>query len=334
MPSRRVFCILWTALVLCSVPAFAERALREPAALQEWVARTPKRDQTQAFRAAGVLPLCSAGQVASPDLSGLVCRAALMSYRAEHHQIRKLADVNRQLQEAETAWTLATALAAYQPLSPPPDAAAHRYQAHHLACRALLATLDGLSGVGKRGSAEVRTAAQDGLKNFPHGTETPLLESSCRCLAKSVELAGSAGLPLEEVAKLQQTLSARSCFLDADKVKSSQKNKNLAFSDAAQSATVGPSDEQKLLAYAQSRDLGLARCRDKDLPLGQIRDRARLERCVCGEISRWSFPKKKGRPELDILVPLAEKRLGVTTRVRANGTVSGCGPLTGPLVTP
>lgn len=325
---------LWPLSLLVGLvgPAHAGRSLEEPAAIRAIAKRSSKADRDAAFRAQALTERCAGAALGSLELSGMICRLAVHGHQSAARAVKSPADVDARLRSAQDAWDAAETIAAYTPVTKRPGLPQRLFEGHQLACRTVVETYDALAAVPRSADAKLKARVDTALASFGRKDAETLHDAACRCTQKSLALGGAASAPVERLGALQGTLTGRSCFLDQDKVKTERKGPQTAFTGTAKALAAQNTKEAQLRAYAKTRDLDLGRCREKDIPFGAIKDKERLEKCVCGEVRRWRFPKERGRPELELLLPVDQERVGVRVKVQANGKVSSCGPLEGPLV--
>lgn len=321
----------WVALSLLTIaqPATAGRTLKEPKALAAMAKSPATPDRAEAWKARGVAERCSNETFRSEEISGVLCRLAYFAERSAQQRIASPADIDKRVVSARAALHTAESLSDYKPLNQPPGLAEQIFVGHQLACAVLMETYDALQGVPKSDDTGLHAYAQKTMADFASTQSTGLHEAACRCTQQSVNLGSAAGASLEQLGGLQQAMTGRSCFLDQSKVKSERGGPQTEFAGKAKELAEDSSTEGKLLAYAKSRDLGLERCRSKNVSNGLIKDKARLKQCVCGDIRRWSFPKEKGRPETKLTIPIVADLVNVQVNVKANGQVADCGPLEG-----
>lgn len=322
--------IAFSTVALFPAAASAGRTLEEPKGVRDVVKTTPRAAVQKALGEAGVSERCSDAALRSGELNGVACRLVVHSSLSKAKPLASAKDVQRRVTAAKDAWLTARTIASYAPLTKLPRLDEDRFEAHRRACDGLVDAWDALRGVPKAAAPELRAAVDAALKEPGFG-EQAIGEAACACTAKTLELSTAGGASLELTGALQGTLTSRGCFLDASKIRAERGGPKARFSGRAKTLSEQSTDEAQMVAYAKTRDVGLERCRDKFLAKGVLGDKSGMEKCVCGEVKRWTFPKKKGRPELVVLLPVYDERLGVQVGVSAPGKVTSCGPLQGAL---
>ena len=158
----------------------------------------------------------------------------------------------------------------------------------------------------------------------------PVPPPSIEVTASSLSLAGPARASQEENGFLQGILTSRGCLVNREKLKSTRSGPSGFSSGKANAIAEQNSDNNVLLDYAKARDIGLDRCRSKYISTGgQVDKVGKLERCVCEEVKRWRFPKKRGRSDVILDLPVSGKQVTAKLIVTQNGKVKDCGPLAG-----
>ncbi len=317
-------------LALFSLPALAGRALEEPKAVREVVKRTPRAQVEKALADAGMKEECSDAVLRSHELNGVACRLVVHLSLSKGKTPASPVDVKARVAAAQDAFRSARTIASYTPLTKPRHLDEQRFEAHRRACEALVDAWDSLRAVPKTSAPELRAAVDAALADKSFADE-PLGEAACACTVKALDFSSAAGASVELTGALQGTLTSRGCFLDESKIRAERGGPESRFSGRAKAVSLQSTDEAQVVAYAKTRDVGLTRCRDKFLETGTLGDKSGMEKCVCGEVQRWTFPKKKGRPELRVLLPIYDERLGIRVGVSAPGKVTSCGPLEGAL---
>lgn len=318
-------------LALLATPSLAGRTLEEPKGVRDIVKRSSRAEVEKALQEAGVAERCSDEALRSPELNGVGCRVVVHTALTRRKALSSPRDVEARVAAAKDAWKTARTIAEYQPLHTPPRFDADRFEAHRRACDGVLDAWDALRGLPRGAAPELRAATDAALSEAAFGG-SPIGEAACACTAKTLELSSAGGASLELSGALQAALTSRGCFLDESKIRAERGGPKSRFSGLAKALSEQSTDEAQVVAFAETRDVGLARCRDKFLPRGRLGDKEGMKKCVCSEVQRWSFPKKKGRPELSVLLPVYDERLGVRIGVSAPGKVTSCGPLEGPLM--
>lgn len=326
----RVGLVGFVTSVLLATPTLAARTLEEPKGVRDIAKRVPKAELDKVLREAGVAERCTDEVLRSHELNGVGCRLVVHTSVAKRKGLTTPKDVDARLLAAKDAWLTARTIAEYEPVLKPPRLGPDRFEAHRRACEGVLDAWDALRAVPRAAAPELRAATDAALANASFGG-LPLGEAACGCTATTLELSSAANASVEVTGALQSALTSRGCFLDESKVRAERGGPETRFSGRAKTLAEQSTDEAQLVAFAKTRDVGLARCRDKFLPKGVLRDKDGMKQCVCGEVQRWTFPKKKERPELSVLLPVFDDRLGVRVSVSAPGKVTSCGPLEGPL---
>lgn len=318
------------ALALVATPAFAGRTLEEPKGVRDVVKKTPRAAVEKALSEAGLAERCTDAVLRSPELNGVACRLVVHTSLAKGKALATPKDIDARVAAAKDAWQTSHTIASYAPLTKPPRLDEDRYEAHRRACEGLVDAWDALRAVPRSAAPELRASTDAALTNKGFGDQA-IGEAACACTAKTLDLSTAGGASVEQTGALQGTLTSRGCFLDESKIRAERGGPKASFSGRAKTLSEQSTDEAQVVAYAKTRDVGLARCRDKFLAKGTLGDADGMKKCVCGEVQRWTFPKKKGRPDLNVLLPIYDERLGVRVGVSAPGKVTSCGPLEGPL---
>lgn len=310
---------------LAAGPSHAGRSLQEPPAVKAVPRMVPKAKQQASLEAASLASACPADVLKSQDLQGVTCRLGIHGQLALQAPLEGPAQVDKLLVAASEAMKTAGSIADYQPLAKTPRLEPSRLAAHEQACKTVVSAYDALKEAA-RNPGPVGEAAKKGMGS----AEAGLFKDACDCAQQTVRIADGAGVSLEDRARLQTVLTSRSCFLDKTKVAANRGGPDSQFSGRAGRLAEANTDEALLLDYAKTVDIGLDRCRTKGIsPGGQVSDKGGLKKCACGEIQRWRFPKQKGRPDVEIVVPILDTRVGVRITVTAPGKVTSCGPLEG-----
>lgn len=326
---RIVRAAVLVALVLPAGSALAGRALVEPKAWRSAAGTLPKAAVDEAARTAGLTD-CGPAVLQSADVQGLGCRAAAAAATLAKKPIAKPSDVDAQAAFAAELDAAARSVAELEPLvEPRPGFERRRFEAHRATCRALLGVHDRLSAIAA-GDPKTKARAEAALASFGPGRR-PLKDAACGCVQASVGLARGADASLEETGALQSVLTSRGCFLDETKLKADRRPGGGVPAEAADVAA-SRSDEARIVEYARARDVGLERCREKALDAGRLKDPAKLEKCVCGEIGRWKFPARAGGTTITVKLPVVEEQLAVAVDVDAAGAPAKCGPLSGAML--
>lgn len=316
---------------LLSAPALAGRTLEEPKAVALALKSAPRATVQAALKEAELEDQCAAAALRSKELRGLRCRLAVFAHLEKKRAPRTPADVKARLRAAEAAFAAARTLSSYAPLTRPPRLDEERFEAHRGACGVLVAAWDSLRSLPKGANEATQQAAATALATPLEGG-APLGEAACSCTARSLELSSGGGASLELIGALQGTITSHGCFLDESKVKAQRGGPESRFSGAAARYSAESTDEAQLVTYAKTRDVSFNRCREKYLAPGHVKDKEGMQTCLCGELTRWRFPPKRERPEMDVRVPVRDDALLVVVKVSAPGQVTGCGPLEGALV--
>lgn len=311
--------------------ALAGRSLKEPPEVKSIIKRTPAASVSQALKAAGLESSCTKAALRSRELLGTTCRLAVFAHQARKRPPKSAADVKRRLKLAKAAALAATTVSEYQPLSKPPGLAEARFDAHRQACAAVRDAWDAVRGVPKSGGEALVKAAEKGMSEELVKGQT-LQQVACACTAESLSLAQAADASLEITGALQGEMTSRGCGLDTSKIKATRGGPKASFSGEAKKVAAASTDEAQLLSYAKTRDIGLDRCRDNFLKTGRLKEPKKMKKCACSEIGRWGFPKKRGRKDLSVTIPIYKDQLGVEVTVTAPGKVASCGPLAGPML--
>jgi len=316
-------------LAFASAPAFAGRTLKEAKSVQNAGAKVSASDTEAALKAADLTAQCTKTALKSRDLDGLACRLAILAYTAERSELKNDKAIKERVRLALDARATAESIASYKPLHQKPTFAEERFRAHQQACRVVLDAHDAIKGMKPtKDQKELAAAAKDALDHPENG----LFKHACECARDTMGLTTGVNLSAEERGALQSVLTSRGCFLDKSKVSGDRGGPESSFTGRASELAEKNTDEAKLLDYAKVRDIGLERCRAKALDArDKLSDAKALEECACAEIKRWSFPKKRERPNMTIDVPVIAGKVGVSVEVTAPGKVAKCGPLTGPL---
>lgn len=326
----RILTLAAVAFALLAEPALAGRTLEEPKAIRDVVRSTPRAQVDKALKDAGMQEKCSDAVLRSHELNGLACRLVVHMALTKGKAPSTPEDVSARVAAAKDVFTATNSIATYEPLAKVPRLEESRFEAHRRACDSLVDAWDVLRGVPRAVSAPLRTSVDEALSQAAFGDKA-LSDVACECTVRSLDLGQAAGASLEVTTAMQSRLTSRGCFLDQKKIRAERGGPESRFSGRAKTVSLLSTDEAQLMAYGKTRDIGLTRCRDKFLAKGTLADAAGMEKCVCGEVQRWSFPKKKGRPEMKVLLPVYDERLGVRVGVSAPGKVTSCGPLEGPL---
>jgi hypothetical protein len=314
-----------------ATPTLASRTLQEPKNVKSVLKRASKSQIDSALTDAGLKSQCTPTVLKSKELMGVACRLAVFSHRARAGTPKSSRDVEARMSSAKDAHAAAVQISGFDPLTKPPGLAKSRFEAHRQACRAVREAWDAVRGVPKSSAAAVVASADKALATKLAGDKT-LRDVACDCTAESLSLAQSAGVGLDVAGELQGAMTSRGCGLDATKIKAERGGPATKFTGAAAKVAEASTDEAQLLAYAKTRDIGFDRCRDSYLSVSKIKDAKKLLKCACGEVTRWSFPKKRGRPDTEVVIPIREGMLGVRAKISAPGKVLDCGPLEGKLV--
>ena len=317
----RTWQILGLALALAG-PADAARTLKEPRGIKN-MRKQPASVTKAALASAGLTSECQ-GRLRTSEIQGLRCRLAIHAHVSEKIAPTSPARLRQRVRMANEAKEVASSIQKWTPLVRKPNLVVHRYQAHKIACMTAMHTHDTLAAIP-------RTAPKNLLAARENEAGETLYRKACDCVQASLRLAAKASVPVKEFGKLQGVITSRGCLLDRSKLKTERKQQRIVFTGTAKKLAEANSDESRLMAYAETRDIGLQRCRDRDLRGGTIQDKKSLKKCVCGEIGRWRFPKKKGRPDITLTIPLLGKSVGIEITVTPPGRIKTCGPLNGRL---
>lgn len=318
-------------MVMAGGAVHAGRTLEEPPSLGAQVRKVPQRQRDAHLATLGLSDTCARGVQGSQELVGLACRLAIVAAEQRALPLTTQRRVQSRLEVARLGAESARAIEAYTPLHAPPAFGAHRLEAHRHACSLMVDLWDALRAARRSGTSSVRSAAERALQ-VDLVEDKALAASACACAAQTVSFATEAGATVESSAQLQSILTSRGCFLDEEQVRSERPAPSLELAPQRPLPAAGDSPTERLLAYARTREVTLARCIDKHLPRGLLNDQPGMETCVCGELTKWNFPKERGRPDLRFELPLVPDRLAVTVAVGASGKVTSCGPLSGPVV--
>jgi hypothetical protein len=324
--ARQSVIIAAIACLLCSGTVLAARALVEPDAIKVIPRLVPAAKIQKGLQDAGLGEKCSAAALKTPELVGLQCRLAVHRSLAAELPPDSPTSTERRIVFARDAAVAATAIAAYAPLSKKPGFGREQFDAHQQACSVVVDAYDALKSVPASAPADLRLVVDKGLAG-----QGGLFDAACNCTQSAVRLADGANASLDEKGALQAQLTSRGCFLDKSKIRAERGGPESSFTGEATRIAAANSVEARLLEYAQTRAVGLERCKDKGFEGVRLVDRGKLKNCVCGEISRFSFPKEKDRADVTITLPLRGADLGVEVVITAAGKVSTCGPLVGPL---
>ncbi|MFZ9887283.1 MAG: hypothetical protein ACO3JL_07255 [Myxococcota bacterium] len=317
--------------VVGGAPGRAARTLEEPPGIEPRLRKVPQRQRDTHLTAVGLAETCGRGVQNTRELVGLTCRLAILAAAERSRPLTTKGGVRERLEAARLGAKSARAIESYAPLHAPPSYTTHRWEAHRHACSLMIDFWDALRTARRSGLPAVRDAAERALQEVIVD-EKHLPAAACTCASQTVGFAVEAGVTAETSAQLQSVLTSRGCFLDEEQVRSERPAPSGEPQPPLPPRASDDSPTEKLLTYARTREVSMARCLDKHLPRGILDDRDGLESCVCGELTRWSFPKERGRPDVSFQLPLIDERLAVTAQVEANGKVKSCGPLLGPMV--
>lgn len=326
-PKIALAALAMAGLWLHSGPAAAGRTLKEAKSINGALKSAAASERAAALKAAGLEAQCTKAAQKSRDLDGVACRLAVFSHLSQKAPLSSEAALKRRVKAAEDARATADSIASYKPLHKKPTFDRERFEAHRQACRVVLDAYDAVKAM-RPADKTLASASKAALG----GPDDGLFKNACECARDTIGLTAGVGLSADEQGALQSVLTSRGCFLDKSKVSKDRGGPESSFSGRAGELAEASTDEAALLDYAKVRDIGLERCRAKALDArGQLTDKKELKRCACGEINRWSFPKKRGRPDMKVTVPLIKGKVGVEVEVTAPGKVKSCGPLAGPL---
>jgi hypothetical protein len=324
--ARRSILAVATLCLLSSGAVLAARSIQEPDAIKVIPRLVPAAKIEKGLKAAYLDEKCTRDALKTPELIGIQCRLAVHRSLAAELLPVDATSTERRVALARDAVIAAKSIAEYTPLSKKPGFGREQFDAHQQACTVVVEAYDALKGAPASASPDVRAVVDKALSG-----EGNLFDAACGCTQASVGLADGANASLDEKGSLQSALTSRGCFLDKSKIKAERGGPDSAFTGEATRIAAANSVEARLLDYAQTRAVGLDRCKDKGFEGVRLVDRGKLKGCVCGEISRFSFPKEKGRADATIVLPLRGADLGVQIVVTAVGKVATCGPLVGPL---
>jgi hypothetical protein len=308
--------------------AFAARTLSEPKAIKSAARKASKAKSAAAWKAEGLTERCDGAAAKARDLRGMACRLAVFGQQEKARSLASARDVKARADGARAAWAAATSIEAYKPLTRSPSFGGDRFVAHQQACSVVLGAYDALHGLPKTADPALRAKSSAAIAGFEK--DTTLQKAACSCTSSTLSMAQTAGASLKETGALQTVLTSRGCGLDESKLKTERGGPKAKFSGDAARVAADSTIEAQMRQYAATKDITLDRCRLKYLVRERVTDVKKMEKCACGEFKRWRFPAQKGRPEVDVLLPLAGDRLGVRVKVSAPGKVTSCGPLEGP----
>jgi len=285
----------------------------------------PKKKQTEALKAEKLEAVCKK-QGRARNLAGVRCRMAIHRGVTRSIGLKDERAVKKQIKAARDALAVAASISSYKPVAKKPGHRKAVYAAHRSACAVALDVNDTLAKMPADAPEDVRAAAKKALA----GTDSKpgLFQRACECARDTIALSDITTSEADK-GKDQAAMTSRGCFLDRSKVKAQRGGPDRAFSGNAKDIAAANTHEALLLDYAKTRDVGLNRCRQKAMTKGMLSDKAKMEKCACGEIKRYKFPKEKGRKDIAITIPIVATDLGVNVTVNAPGKVSKCGPLVG-----
>ena len=307
--------------------AFAGRVLQEPAAIKAEVRKMSEKDTQKALQAKGLEETCTRSMLKTREIQGVRCRMALHQALAKNTVPNSAKAFEERLGFAKVAIQVAQSVHEYSPMHPKPGFARHQFEAHHQSCSTVLDAYDAIKALPSSSPAEVLEAQNLALKGS--GDAFNIYTAACDCTKKSLQLAAPAGLSLDESGALQGVLTSRGCLLNREKMKSEREGPS-GFTGKAGEIAKANTEVSTLLTYAKARDIGLDRCREKYVSsIGRVEKVGGMERCVCDEVKRWGFPKKRGREDVEFDLPVVEGKLDIKLIIVAVGKVKECGPLSG-----
>jgi len=314
--------------VLAAGPASAGRSIKEPKAVKQAAKRLKKAEQQAALKEVGLEKTCSRSMLKTKEIQGVRCRLALHQAASKKHAPTTVAGIEARLEAAKQALSAAETVHGYAPLLRKPGLARHKFEAHKQACATVLDAYDDIKALPNTVADAVLKAKARALTGA--GDAFNVYTAACECTKSSLSLAGPARASQEENGALQGILTSRGCLVNREKLKSSRSGPSGFSSGKANAIAKQNSDANVLLDYAKARDIGLDRCRSKYISTGgQVDKVGKLERCVCEEVKRWRFPKKRGRDDITLQLPVSGKLVSAQLIVTGNGKVKECGPLSG-----
>ena len=325
MSQRRTLLVL--VVLLAAASAWAGRTLSEPKGITKQAGAANAKDVAAALKAAGLEKSCDRNALKSREIGGLACRLAVYSRVANRGAVKSEKDVRARADVAKDGLAAAKTVADYKPLARKPGLAENRFFAHREACGAVLTAYDAIAAA----DATADDATKKAIAEIVGTEKQGLFKDACVCAQKTIALATAANRSVDERGQLQGELTKRGCFLNREAVKSQRASgPSNDFSGAAGEVAASNTVAARLLDYASARDIDFNRCRDKHVDGTRITAPRKLERCACGEVGRWRFPKERGRPNIEIDVPVVKGQAKLKLKVNAPGKVVDCGPLAGP----
>lgn len=322
MNSLKSVGILGASLALCalvSVPAYAERRLKEP----KTVRKAGSAGSSELKKALGeeLYKTCN-GNMKKTDLTGIRCRLKVFNERTSRPmKSLKARDVKKQVKAAKSAIKAGKSIAAYKPIKKKPGHREKKYRAHKEACAVALGVYDRFERLDSTPlSPKVKKMIVDSL-----GGKKGIARQACECARDTVVLAQTLDLPADERGGLQGALTSRGCFLDKSKIAAGRGGPKSQFlGKTANDVVKKNSAEGMMLEFVKTRDVELNRCRDKWFAPGKVKDKAKAEKCFCRQMARWKFPKERGRKDMTVALPL-NKNYKVDVLIAANGKNKACG---------
>lgn len=322
-----IFSIL-TAIAAGPTPALAGRTLKEPKEIQNLPRKMNTSQREAALKAAKLDEECSRSRLKTREIQGLQCRLALFAAQAKAIPADSDANLQKLLDMARLAEATAKSVANYRPLTKKPGLKENKFEAHDRACNVIENVVSQLRTVPQTASPALLQAAKAAQTGA--GDAYNVQRASCECMKGSAALAGNASVSIEVRGAIQGKLTSQGCLLDKGALKSSRGGPS-GFSGNAAGVAAAASDEGLLLEYAKARDIGLNRCRGKYISsANKISRPKKLKSCACDEMKRWRFPKKRGRPDIEVAIPIQAGAAALKVTVGAAGKVKACGDIVGP----
>lgn len=318
----------FAALAAVPSPAIAGRTLKEPKEIQTLPRKMNASQRDAALKAAKLDQECSRSRLKTREIQGLQCRLALYAAQAKGTAADSERNLQQLLDMARRAEATAKSVATYRPLTAKPGLKESKFKAHDLACNVIENVVSQLRTVPPTATPELVRAAKAAQTGA--GDAYNVQRASCECMKGSASLAGDAGVSIETRGAIQGKLTSQGCLLDKGALNQSRGGPS-GFSGNAAGVAAAASDEGLLLEYAKARDIGLNRCRSKYISSAQKVSRPKkLKSCACDEVKRWRFPKKRGRPDLEVAIPIQPGAAALKVTIGAAGKVKACGDITGP----
>ncbi|MCP4503154.1 MAG: hypothetical protein GY822_24725 [Deltaproteobacteria bacterium] len=307
--------------------AHAGRVLIEPPEIKKNVRRMKQKDKSAALKGVGLQDTCTRSMLKTKEIQGVRCRMALYQASAKKAALKTEGDFAKRLEHAKTALQTAKSIHAYSPMLKKPGLARHQFEAHKQSCATVLDAYDAIKALPNTSPARLRVLQKRAL--IGEGDAFNVYAAACDCTKKSLQLAGPARASLDESGELQGILTSRGCLVNRERLKSEREGPS-GLSENAQKIAKANTDVSVLLDYAKARDIGLDRCRQKYVSsVGKVKKVGKMERCVCEEVKRWRFPKKRGRADVEFQLPVDGENVQAKLVIVAVGKIEECGPLSG-----